>query len=177
MQTIDKYFISFPTEEAHHQTHPIGVYVALVQEVHPQVISKIHELILAGVSESIKMKRYFKHALCYKLFGKDSLPNPNNDTYFLTLDDICNHMNQEQKTLELSLQLVDQALKATEYHRLSPETRLYFQPFTKSDENESSTELLWIHQEPWQQELLIKYANTVSMKPIKLLSMICLYFL
>ena len=61
MQTIDKDFISFPTEEAHHQTHPIGVYVALVQEVHPQVISKIHELVLAGVSESIKMKHYFKH--------------------------------------------------------------------------------------------------------------------
>ena len=56
-----KYFISLPTEEAHHQTHPTGASVALVQEIHPQVISKIHELVLAGVSESIKMKRHFKY--------------------------------------------------------------------------------------------------------------------
>ena len=86
---------------------------------------------------------------------KDSLPDPNDYAYFPIIDDIRNHMNQAQKTLKLSL--VDQenvALKAAEYHRLSPQTRLHFQPFFISDNNESGTELLWIHQEPWQQELL-----------------------
>ena len=163
VQTIDKYFISLPTEEAHHQTHPTGASVALAQKVHPQVISKIHELVLAGVSESIEMKRHLKYYVTNCLC-KDSLPDPNDRAYFPALGDIRNHMNQAQKTLKLSL--VDQenvALKVAEYHRLSPETKIHFQPFTKSDENESGTELLWVHQEPWQQELLIKYGNTVSM--------------
>lgn len=73
-------------------------------------------------------------------------------------------MNQAEKTLKLSL--VDKEnvfLKVAEYHKLSPEAKIYFQPPTKSDENENSTELLWVYQEPWQQELLIKYGNTMSM--------------
>ena len=68
VQTTEKYFISLPTEEAHHQTHPTGASVALAQKVHPQVITKIHELVLSGVSESIEMKRHLKYVLCYKLF-------------------------------------------------------------------------------------------------------------
>ena len=67
------------------------------------------------------------------------------------------------------------ALKVAEYHRFSSETRIQFQPFTKSDENESGIELLWVYQEPWQQELLMKY---VSMNDATYnISMICLYFL
>jgi len=51
-----------------------------------------------------------------------------------------------------------------EYCKLSPGMKMHFEPFTKSDEGESNNkELLWVHQEPWQQELLIKYGNTVSM--------------
>ena len=102
VQTIDKYFISLPTEEAHHQTHPTGASVALAQKVHPQVISKIHELVLAGVSESIKMKHHLKYYVTNCLC-KDSFPDPNDRAYFPALDDIRNHMNQAQKTLKLSL--------------------------------------------------------------------------
>ena len=61
--------------------------------------------------------------------------------------------------------MVDQenaSMKVTEYHKLSPETKIHFMPFTKSDKNENETELLWVHQEPWQQDLLIKYGNTVT---------------
>ena len=124
------------------------------------MITKIHELVMSGVSESIEMKHHLKYYVINCLC-KDRPPNPNDRAYFPTLGDIRNHMNQAQKTLKLSL--VDQenvALKVAEYHKLSSETKIHFQPFTKSDENESSTELLWVHQEPWQQELLIKYDAT-----------------
>jgi len=90
---------------------------------------------------------------------KDGPPDPNDHACFPTVDYIRNHMNEAQKTLKLSL--VDPTLKVAEYHNLSPDTKIHFQPFIKSESN--STELLWVHQEPWQQELLIKYSNTVSM--------------
>ena len=159
VQTTEKCFISLPTEEAH--DHPTGTSIAMAQNVHPQVISKIHELVLAGVSESMEMKRHLKYYVMNCL-SKDGPPDPNDRAYFPTVDDIRNHMNQAQKTLKLSL--VDQenvALKVAEYRKLSPDTNIHFQPFIKSDEG--GTELLWVHQEPWQQELLIKYGNTVSM--------------
>ena len=61
---------------------------------------------------------------------------------------IKNHINQAQKTLKLSL--VDQeniSMKVTEYSRLSSKAKIHFILFTKSDENENNTELLWVHQE------------------------------
>jgi len=158
-----KHFISLPTSEAHHQTHPTGTSVALVQKVHPLLIQKIHELVLAGVSESNEMKRHLKHYVLHCL-SKDDPPNPNDRAYFPTTGDIRNHMNQAQKTLKLSL--VDQenvSMKVAKYLKLSPESKIYFQPFTKCDEQGNNTELLWVHQEPWQQELLIKYGNIMSM--------------
>ena len=165
VRTIDKYFVSLPASEAHHDTHPTGASVAFSQKVNPLLIQKIHELVLAGVSEPIEMKRHLKHHVLHYL-SKSGTPDPNDRAYYPTLDDIRNHMNQAQKTLKLSL--VDQenvSMKTAEYHKLSPETKIHFQPFTKPIDNENSngTELLWVHQEPWQQDLLIKYGNTVSM--------------
>jgi len=58
VQTTVKCFISLPTEEAHH--HATGTSIAMTQNVHPQVIDKIHKLVLAGVSESMQMKRHLK---------------------------------------------------------------------------------------------------------------------
>jgi len=101
VQTTDKYFISLPVQEAHHQVHPTGASVALAQKVHPQVINKIHELVLAGVSESIEMKRHLKYYVVNCL-SKDGPPDPNDRAYFPTVGDIRNHMNQAQKTLKLS---------------------------------------------------------------------------
>jgi len=165
VHTVDKYFISSPESEAHHDTHPTGASVGFSQRVNPLLIQKIHELVLAGVSEPMEMKRHLKHHVLHYL-SKSGTPDPNDRAYFPTLDDIRNHMNQAQKTLKLSL--VDQenvSMKTAEYHKLSPETKIHFQPFTKPNDSDiaSGTELLWVHQEPWQQDLLIKYDNTVSM--------------
>ena len=82
MQTIGKYFIILPTEEAHHQTHLTSASVALVQKLHPHGISKIHELVLAGVTESIEMKRHLKYCVTNCLC-KDKPPDPNDRAYFL----------------------------------------------------------------------------------------------
>ena len=118
--TTNKYFVSLPTCEANHDTHRTGTSVAFAQKVHPLLIQKIHELVLAGVSESIEMKRHLKHYVLHCL-SEDGPPDPNDCSYYPTLDDIRNHINQAQKTLKLSL--VDQenaSMKVTEYHKLSP---------------------------------------------------------
>jgi len=78
VQTTVKCFISLPTEEAHH--HPTGTSIAMAQNVHPQVINKIHELVLADVSESMEMKCHLK----YNCLSKDEPPDPNDRAFFPT---------------------------------------------------------------------------------------------
>ena len=221
-------FISLPSAEAHHSTHPTGPSIALAQKVHPEVIRKIHELVLSGVSETVEMCRHLKyyvtHCLC-----TDNQPHPNDRAYFPTATDIRNHIYQAQKTLQLSS--IDQEncmMKTNEYSKIYPAAKFFFRPSTESAAKETciryaeakepcaevknsndstevknsndstevknsndstkvknsndSTEvknsndstdvkkhetakqsILWIHQEEWQQELLSKYGNTISM--------------
>ena len=98
VRTVDKYFVSLPASEAHHDTHPTGASVAFSQKVNPLLIQKIHELVLAGVSEPIEMKRHLKHHVLHYL-SKSGTPDPNVRAYYPTLDEIRNHMNQAQKTV------------------------------------------------------------------------------
>jgi len=64
----------------------------------------------------------------------------------MTVDDLRNHMNQVQKTGSYLWLIM--ALKVAEYRKLSPDTKIHFQPFIKSDKGDNnSTEFLWVHQE------------------------------
>ena len=47
VSTAKKYYISLPTEEAHHNCHPTTGIMGLSQRVHPELIAKIHELVHA----------------------------------------------------------------------------------------------------------------------------------
>jgi len=51
---IKKYFASLPTAEAHHQWHPTGREVAITQRIHPNIIEKIHQLVLDGVANPLE---------------------------------------------------------------------------------------------------------------------------
>ena len=134
-------FISLPSAEAHHSTHPTGPSVALAQKVHPEVIKKIHELVLSGVSETVEMSRHLKyyvtHCLC-----TDNQPHPNDRAYFPTATDIRNHIYQAQKTLQLSS--IDQEncmMKTNQYSKIYPTAKFFFRPCTGSTAaKESSTD-------------------------------------
>ena len=97
------------------------------------------------------------------------MPIPINDrSYYPILDDVRNHVNTAKQSLKLSV--IDQenaAKKMEQWQKLSPEARFLFRPYgAVEQENEedlhSETTLLWVHQEAWQQELLVKYGNTIS---------------
>ena len=62
-----KYFVSLPTEEAHHQCHPTGREVAMAQRVNAKVIQKIHELVLEGFTDPLEVQRHLKHYVHHSL--------------------------------------------------------------------------------------------------------------
>ena len=43
VKTATKYYVSLPSEEAHHKSHKTGWMHAMAQRVHPKVLMKIHE--------------------------------------------------------------------------------------------------------------------------------------
>ena len=80
VNTVTKFYVSLPSEEAHHKSHKRGGMHAMAQRVHPNVIMKIHELVGAGISE---VKRALKLYVIKELCPSD-LPNGDDRAYFLT---------------------------------------------------------------------------------------------
>ena len=115
------------------------------------------------------LKYYVNHTLC-----PDSKPDMSDRAYYPTPDDIRNHIYRAQKSCQLSqLDQENLRLKVEQWRKDDPKRLFLFQPFTESEadlekDSPNTSEapppsLLFIHQDPWQQQLLIKYGNTISL--------------
>jgi hypothetical protein len=173
---VHKYYISLPTEEAHHKYHPTKGVMGLSQRVHPQLIAKVQEYVSIGTVEPVEVQRLLKHHVNhYMCVG--NMPDPNDRAYYPSLVDVKNHIARAKRALQLSVVDQENAAKLIEEQtELSPESKYFFRPYKcKAEEKTSSPEpdgkpeesyeqtLLWVHQEPWQQKLLITYGNTMSL--------------
>ena len=141
------------------------------QKVHPELIAKVQEYVGIGTVEPVEVQRLLKHHVNhYMCVG--NMPDPNDRAYYPSLVDIKNHIAKAKRALQLSI--VDQENAARlikEQTDLSPESKYFFRPY-KYQENSLNSEpdvkfyeqtLLWVHQEPWQQKLMVMYGNTMSL--------------
>ena len=173
VKTATKYYVSLPSEETHHKTHTTGGMHAMAQHVHPKVIIKIHELVGAGITEVSEVKWALKLYVTKELCSSNP-PNKNDRAYYPTSHDLS--IYKAKSLFQLSkLNQENLALKIKEWKESSPDSKLYCRPYKKKSTKEQldsiNTEehiteyeqtLLWVHQEPWQQDLLVKYRNTIN---------------
>ena len=179
VKRVAKYFVSLPTEEAHHKTHMTGGMHALAQRIHPKVISKIRELVEAGIYEVPAVKR----ALKLYVTSLPKPPNTDDRAYYPLNSDLSNHIYKAKLLFQLSkLDQESLALKVDEWKASNKHINILFRPYKRRhiekqccqeekcvcDNDCNSTldyeqTLLWIHQEPWQQELMINYGNLITL--------------
>ena len=118
VEVVHKYFVSLPTEEAHHKCHPTKGVMGLSQRVHPEVIAKIHELVSIGTVEPVEVQRLLKHHVNHYMCA-GNLPDSNNRAYFPCLDDIKNHIAKAKRALQLSVVDQENAAKIIEKQQKS----------------------------------------------------------
>ena len=165
-----KYFVSLPTEEAHHKCHPTKGIMGFSQRVHPELIAKIQEFVSIGTVEPVEVQRLLKHHVKhYMCVG--NLPDPNDRAYYPSLDDTRNHIAKAKRALQLSVVDQENAQKLIEQQqKLSADSHMYFRPYrcAKGDKDSQTYHqfeqtLLWVHQEQWQQQLMFTYGNTMCL--------------
>ena len=94
----------------------------------------------------------------------DNPPCKTDRAYYPTVTDINNHVTKAKSALQLSkLDQQNLHLKIQEWKKSNPDANHYFRPFTSSDGDKETQSLLWVHQEKWQSELLIRYGNNLSL--------------
>lgn len=166
-----KYFVSFPSTEAH-SGHPIGQEAVHAQKLHPQVAQKIIEMVTSGITDTAEVRRSLKYHvdnfLC-KDIGKK--PHLHDRAFYPLKQDIMNHISMAKRAIDLST--FDQEnlrLKVEEWKKGNPTSSFYFRPFGKKtitnescDKLEDEQTFLYIHQDEWQRELLTTYGNTITL--------------
>ena len=161
-----KYFVILPGKEVHqyHKTHGAASYA---QRLHPKLIEKIHEFVTEGTTQVQEVKRALKHYVQHSLCV-DIKPGLTDRAYYPTSTDIHNHIYLAQRACQLSkLDQENLNLKIQKWKKASPNSSFYFRPYTEStndsdtEQNEFDNTLIYVHQESWQQELMVKYGNTI----------------
>ena len=168
IQIQNKYFISLPAEEAHMKTHPTGAIAGAAQKMNPVISKKIESLVREGTVDGHTIQGVLKEYVNTTM--RDNLPCSTDRPYYSTVTDINNHVTKAKSTLQLSkLDQQNLYLKVQEWKKANPESNHFFRPFKNPQGDEhtgvcnDSESLLWVHQEKWQRDLLIRYGKTLSL--------------
>ena len=157
------YYISLPTNEVH-TGHKCGDESGMAQRVHPIVSRKIELLVREGAANPQEVRRVLREYVKSEL--KENCPKYTNRSYFPTLEDIRNHIYTAKQGLEFSKFDQDNLkAKIENWEQNGSKASHFFRPYMcmKEDSTEIISELLWVHQEEWQKELMCKYGNCISL--------------
>ena len=132
-EIVHKYFITLPTEEAHRKCHPTKGVMGFAQRVHPELITKIQELVSIGTVEPVEVQRLLKHHVDHYMFA-GNLPDPCDRAYYPCLDDIKNHLAKAKRSLQLSVVDQENAVKLiAKQQEASPDSKNYCRPYKCKD--------------------------------------------
>ena len=172
VKTTTKYHVLLPTAEAHHSFHETKGAAGYAQRIHPKLVEKIYELVSEGITDTQEIKRALKHYTLHILCPEQK-PELVDRAYYPTNTDIRNHVYKAQQACQLSkLDQENLQLKIEQWQKQTPQSHFHFRPYksTLDNDKESLEEessytqtLLYVHQEPWQQQLLKRYGNTISL--------------
>ena len=147
--------------------------MGLSQRVPPELVAKVQELVHAGTTDPVEVQRLLKHHVHHYMCA-GNLPNPTYRAYYPTADDIRNHISEAKRAMQLSVNDQENAIKKiAKWSELSPSSYYFFRPYKEANStmecpsvessDHSQESLLWVHQEPWQQQLMLKYGNIISL--------------
>ena len=150
--------------------------IGFSQIVHPELIAKIQEFVSIGTVDPIDvrlLKHHVKHVLV--IYQTQMIEH--------TIPVLTISETKAKRALQLSVVDQENAQKIIEQQqKLSTDSHTYFRPYRyaksdkdgqiddkdiqtddKDDQTDDQMEqtLLWVHQEPWQQQLLLAYGNTM----------------
>ena len=175
-----RFYIPLPDVQAHSH-HSCGGAARFAQIVHPSVIQEIRSIVSSGITKVQDVRAAVKRFVKTRLVIAGGIkPQETNRAYYPTSVDIKNHIYLAKQSLKLSS--VDQEnlfLKIKQWQSESPDSGYHFRPYRRADVESgisshsaeslpslaANTEqnLLYVHQESWQQDLLARYGNIISL--------------
>ena len=134
IQVQTRYWVSLPTAEAH-CGHPVGSKAGFSQRIHPFLISKITEMVLAGITNTTEVKRSLHLYASTVLAPQMGMTlSKQNRAFYPTSTDVRNHIYIAKKALELSkLDQENVRLKIEEFEKRDTTSSFFFRPYIKKE--------------------------------------------
>ena len=127
------YYVSLPTESAHHKTHPTRGSNIMTQKVNPNIVKKISELVSEGMVDPYEVHKALKHYVNEVMCVKIAKPDFDHWVYYPIIRDIQNHIYKAKQALDLSkFDQENLKLKIKSWEK-EEQSKLYFRPFIKSE--------------------------------------------
>lgn len=115
-----------------------------------------------GICDVSTVKKILRVYVSEDIFRDKVKPSYLNNSFYPSNNDIKNHIYRAQANLRMSkLDQENLLMKMKEWETKCPSSKFHFRPH--SSNGDASKNLLFVHQEKWQQDLLIKYGNQISL--------------
>ncbi len=124
---------------------------------------------ITGVTQWQEVKKLLTYHVENILFRDDKGPRPSklNRSFYPTNTDIINHIyTATSKQKRSKLDQVNLQKMIEEWIRKDPTSKFFLRMCMMKDDTETSEptqKLLYVHQELWQQRLMVKYGNEISL--------------
>ena len=136
----------------------------MAQRIHPMLSQKIALLVREGATSPQEIRRALREYVRSEL--KENCPSYTNRSYFPTIEDIRNHIYTARLGLDFSKFDQDNLnAKIQNWKEQGSKASHFFRPYVEKDSSKEEVggNLLWVHQEEWQKELMCKYGNCISL--------------
>lgn len=162
LNTVTRYYFKLPLCTTH-STHPVGEAGTVGHSMHPKIADKIRELVSENITSPEVVRKCLAQYVEKEMFGGDDAaqhkPRSSNRRYYPSRQDLRSHIaraisaskycSDDQESLKR---------KVEEWSRDSPTSKFHLR--TRDDDNDGNeTKFMFVHQEEWQQRLLLRYGS------------------
>lgn len=164
LSTERRYFVRIPLISAH-AGHPVGHHASVGHSVDKRIVSKIYDLVKNNVTKTADVKsaleRYVEEDL-FRGFPRQKKPQKSSRKYYPRRRDLRNHIAKAIKAFRYSSDDQESLKrKIADWEAESPESKFRYRTRDDTNSTEGCKEqsFLFVHQEAWQQRLLMRYGK------------------
>ena len=187
----ERYYVELPLDEAHTNHNQEGCGSDTEQTIHPQLTMWIKELVEEGMTDIMEIQATLKRYMNDRL-SDTAAANISDIAYYPKLKEIKNHIMCQTRKLKHKLTKMDQVNLSRKLGQWRKEgAKQYFRPYRRAastgqmntrdirqtgplEQNDSSSSpaadyevyeesLLFVHQEKWQQGVIMHYGNAICL--------------
>ena len=161
LKTVKRYYFKLPLS-ARHEAHPVGEAGTIGHSIHPQIASKIRELVGENITSPDVVRKCLEQYVEKEMFGGNAAqkkPIKSSRRYYPSRQDLRIHIaraisaskycGDDQESLKR---------KVDQWFRESPTSKFYIR--TRDDDmNGNESKFMFVHQEERQQRLLLRYGS------------------